>query len=73
MKRQSKLTPRQEQNLGEQLSSQKAAHEFESVEAMMRHDALHTPVPPSIEARLQASIGSAPPPRPGWWRRLFGS
>ena len=43
------------------------------VEEMLRHDALHTPVPPTIAHRLSESIGQMPaPPRP-WWRRLFGS
>jgi hypothetical protein len=73
MKRQSKLTSRQseqEQQLSHQESEQKVL-EFPSVEEMLRHDALHTPVPPSIAHRLQESIGPVEA-RP-WWRRLFGS
>jgi hypothetical protein len=73
MKRQSKLTPREELTLGEQLTQQHAAREFASVEDMLRHDALHTPVPPNIACRLQESIGPSPVARPAWWRRLFGS
>jgi hypothetical protein len=74
MKRQSKLTSRQseqEQQLSHQETQQQSAHEFATVEAMLRHDALHTPVPPSIAHRLQKSLG--PEPARPWWRRLFGS
>jgi len=47
--------------------------EFATVEEMLRHDALHTPVPPTIEHRLAESVGQLPaPPRP-WWRRFLGS
>src|ERR1051326_224027 len=73
MKRQSKLTPREEPVLGEQLAQQQGAKEFASVEEMLRHDALHTPVPPTIAFRLQESIGALPRRQQTWWRRLFGS
>ena len=73
MKRQSKLTPREEQHLSEQLSQQQAGRDFSSVEEMLRHDALRTPVPPSIAGRLQKSIGATPSSKPGWLRRFFGS
>ncbi len=73
MKRQSKLTPRDEQHLSEKLSQHHAAREFSSVEEMLRHDAMHTPVPPEIAPRLQKSTGSAPSSKPGWLRRFFGS
>jgi len=43
------------------------------VEEMLRHDALHTPVPPTIAHRLKQSIGPVAPPQRSWWRRLFGS
>lgn len=74
MKRQSKLTSRQneqEHQLSQNLSEQKSAVEFGTVEEMLRHDALHTPVPPSIAHRLQESIG--PARTRSWWRRFFGS
>jgi hypothetical protein len=74
MKRQSKLTSRQseqEQQLSHHQTQQHAAHEFASVEEMLRHDALHTPVPPNIAQRLKESIGPVQPR--SWWRRLFGS
>jgi len=62
-----------EQALTGQESQRQSVREFASVEEMLRHDALHTPVPPAIEHRLSESIGQVPaPPRP-WWRKLFGS
>jgi hypothetical protein len=73
MKRQSKLTSRQseqEQQLSHQ-ESQHTAQEFATVEAMLRHDASRTPVPPKIAHRLRESIGPETPR--SWWRRLFGS
>jgi hypothetical protein len=75
MKRQSKLTSRQseqEQQLSHQ-ETQHSAQEFATVEAMLRHDALHTPVPPSIAHRLQESLGPMSPRRRSWWQRWFGS
>ena len=72
MKRQSKLTPREEQALSEQISQKHAAKGFASVEEMLRHDALHTPVPPNIGFRLQKSIAGLPSAKPGWLRRFFG-
>jgi hypothetical protein len=75
MKRQSKLTTRQseeEQQLSHQETHQNSAHEFASVEAMLRHDASNTPVPPSIAHRLQESLGPMSPPRRSWWQRWFG-
>ena len=75
MKRQSKLTPQeQEQLAAEQQQTQSAsAREFASVEEMLRHDALHTPVPPAIASRLEESIKQLPPAASrAWWRRFFG-
>ena len=45
--------------------------EFDSTEEMLRHDAIHTPVPPAISYRLQQSISHLPPPPRSWWQRLF--
>jgi hypothetical protein len=74
MKRQSKLTSRQseqEQQLSHHQTQEQSVTEFATVEEMLRHDALHTPVPPSIAHRLQESIG--PAPARSWWRRFFGT
>jgi hypothetical protein len=45
--------------------------EFPSVDEMLRHDALHTPVPPGIERRVRDSLGEEAKPQ-AWWRRWFG-
>jgi hypothetical protein len=73
MKRESKLTSREEQELTEKVSQQHAAQEFSSVEEMLRHDALHTPVPPEVGFRLRKSIGEVPVNKPGWLKKIFGS
>ena len=75
MKRETKLTQQeQEQLAAEQKQTQASgAKEFSSVEEMLRHDALHTPVPPTIACRLEQSASQLPPPPSrAWWRRFFG-
>ncbi|MEY2428217.1 MAG: hypothetical protein QOJ40_1102 [Verrucomicrobiota bacterium] len=74
MKRQIKLTSLEHQQLtGVQQTRQDMPTEFANVEEMLRHDALHTPVPPAIAHRLEESLAQSPPTRRGWWRRLLGS
>ncbi len=75
MKRQTKLTPQEQEQLAaaQQQAQSSSPQEFASVEEMLRHDALHTPVPPNIEHRLADSVSQLPPPPArGWWRRFFG-
>ncbi len=75
MKRQTKLTSQEQEQLAAQQQQKQSstAQEFASVEEMLRHDALHTPVPPTIAHRLEESIGqSSPRAGRGWWRRLLG-
>jgi len=74
MKRQTKLTSQEQvqTHAAEQQTQQTSVREFASVEEMLRHDALHTPVPPAIAHRLQASLDKSPPPARPWWGRLFG-
>lgn len=79
MNSEKKLTTKQQAEeqqhaLDQQHTENQAAREFASVEEMLRHDAVHTPVPPRIAVRLQESINNetpTTPPRP-WWRRLLG-
>jgi len=73
MKRHIKLTSQEQeqQQAVEQQGQQATAREFATAEEMLRHDALHTPVPPAIAHRLQASIAKLPAPERGWWRRFF--
>ena len=74
MKRQTKLTSEEQaqQQAAEQQVQQPAELQFKTVEAMLRHDALHTPVPPAIAQRLEKSITTSPQPAQSWWRRFFG-
>jgi hypothetical protein len=76
MKRQNKFisgqqAEEQQQAAAQQQTQETSAREFSTVEEMLRHDALHTPVPPNVAIRLQKSIGPASAP-PTWWRRFFG-
>jgi hypothetical protein len=75
MKRETKLTQQEQEQItaGQQQTQSSSAQEFASVEAMLRHDALHTPAPPTIAHRLKESISQLPPaPARAWWRRFFG-
>jgi len=75
MDRQKKLISKTEevqQTLSQQQSAETQAREFESAEEMLRHDAIHTPVPPAIAERLEQSLAELPPPPRSWWRRILG-
>ncbi len=70
-----KLSARQQSRQEEELTAAQqtqAAREFTSVDEMLRHDALHTPVPPTIAVRLQQSVEKEGLQVTPWWRRLFG-
>lgn len=72
-----KLTARQkfeqqQQSISGQQTRSNSALEFGSVDEMLRHDALHTPVPPQIAHRLARSLANEPAPTRSWWKRLFG-
>jgi hypothetical protein len=73
MKRQNKLTPQEQeqQALGHQ-QTKESVLEFATPEELLRHDAVHTVVPPTIAHRLKESIGGTPSPTRSWWRRLLG-
>lgn len=74
MKRQTKLTSQEQgQQVAAEQNQQQTPREFASPEEMLRHDALHTPVPPTIAHRLQQSLNQIPAPSRAWWRRWFGS
>jgi hypothetical protein len=75
MKQRSRFKPQQDSQ--EELhasvkNEQQTAREFATVEEMLRHDAVHTPVPPIIAHRVQKSLEQNPPAQ-SWWRRLFGA
>ena len=46
--------------------------EFDSPEALLRHDAAETPAPPALAGRIRDSLAAEPAPRAPWWRRLLG-
>ena len=74
MKRHTKLTSQEQKDIeAAQHTRQETGREFANVEEMLRHDALHTPVPPAIGHRLQQSLADAPPGARPWWRRILGS
>ena len=61
-----------QETLGQQQSTETNAREFASAEEMLRHDAIHTPVPPAIAERLEQSLAQLPRPPRSWWRRILG-
>ena len=66
-----KLIQRQDQQQEATQAQNTTEREFENAEDLLRHDAIHTPVPPRIAQRLQESLDRIPPvPRP-WWRRFM--
>lgn len=72
MKRHTKLTTEQHQQTAGQQATTRSAKEFATVEELLRHDSIHTPVPPDIERRLAQSVGELPAPKAAWWKRIFG-
>ena len=73
MKRQTKFTSEEQQQLAAgQKTQAQSAQEFATVEEMLRHDSIHTPVPPDIELRLQKSAAGLPGSKRSWLRKLFG-
>lgn len=69
MKRQTKLTSQEQEQLAEVKSPQTTAREFATAEELLRHDAGQTAVPPAIAERLAQSVQNLPRPAPRWWQR----
>jgi len=72
MKHQPQFHSREQQQESERAGEQAQPLEFAAAEELLRHDALHTPVPPAIAERLQASVAQLPAPARAWWRRCLG-
>jgi hypothetical protein len=72
MKRQTKHTSQEQEQLAAHEKQQVAAQEFASPEALLRHDAAQTLVPPTVANRLAESLRSEPKPELSWWQRIFG-
>ena len=66
----SKLQQQQKEETIEtpELKQQAVARGFESVEEMLRFDALQNPVPESVKTRLTESVQKEPKPA-SWWKR----
>ena len=73
MKRQTKFTSEEQVQEQAREVTQPSVREFQTAEEMLRHDALHTPVPPAIAYRLEQSIGPQTGRPQPWWRRWFGT
>ena len=75
MKHENKLTPKEQGQLEaqHQQTQSSSVQEFATPEDLLRHDALHTPVPPTVAHRLKESIGQMPESGQPWWKRLLGS
>ena len=71
MKQENKLTPREQQELAQTLTTQSTAQEFATVDDAFRADAAQTPVPPAVTQRLNESIRQEPKPK-SWWQRITG-
>jgi len=73
MKHQTKTTfKEQAQQVAKQDTELGGAREFASVEEMLRHDAVQTPVPPTVAQKLADSLRELPNPNRTWWQRLLG-
>lgn len=70
MKHQSKLS--QQQHAEAHQTQQPAGQEFASAEELLRFDAAQTAVPPHVAEKLKRTTSqAAPPPKTGWFKRLF--
>ena len=71
MKRQTKHTSQEQEQVSEANAQQTSAREFASTEELLRHDVSQTTVPPQIAERLARSIQNEPKPPGSWWRRFL--
>jgi hypothetical protein len=69
MKRRTRLTSDQEQQTESNHIQEQTPVEFETAEELLRFDASHTAVPPSIAERLQKAIGAETDVERPWWKR----
>jgi hypothetical protein len=65
---------RQQEDLGsgQQARQTRAALDFATAEALLRHDRAATPLPDEIESRLKQSLAAEPASSRPWWKRLLG-
>ncbi len=73
MKRETKLTPREQSLQQAAAQSEQTTREFGSADELLRFDAGQTEVPPAIAEKLRQSAAGLPSPSRPWWQRLFKS
>ncbi|MCL4789448.1 MAG: hypothetical protein KJ070_22110 [Verrucomicrobia bacterium] len=71
MKRQTKHTFQEQEQLSQMQSQERSALEFATPEDLLRHDAKEVSVPPEIAERLARSLQNEPRPARSWWRRFL--
>jgi len=71
MKRKTKQSSQEQEQIAEVQSGQVSAREFASAEELIRHDADQIVVPPEVAERLAQSTRSLPKPAQSWWRRFL--
>lgn len=71
MKRQTKHTSQEQEQLSQMQSQERSALEFATPEDLLRHDAKEVSVPPEIAERLARSLQNEPRPARSWWRRFL--
>jgi len=71
MKRQTKHSSQEQEQLSEVGAQQTSPLEFASAKELLQHDAGQTVVPPEIAERLARSIQNEPKPARSWWRRFL--
>ena len=62
----------QQETTARQDQQTQPGQEFNTVDEMLRHDALHTPVPPEVARRLEKSLQEEAPASSPWWKRWMG-
>ena len=71
MKRQTKQTSQEQEQVSEAQTQQATSREFASTDELLQHDAAQIVVPPAVAERLSQSIQNLPKPATSWWRRLL--
>ncbi len=71
MKRQTKHTSQEQEQLSQMQSQERSALEFATPEDLLRHDAKEVSVPPEIAERLARSLQNESRPARSWWRRFL--
>ncbi len=72
MKNESRLTPRQQEEIVPTTNTGQEGTTFPTPEDALRADRAATPIPDAVAQRLGASLADGHSPKPtSWWRRLL--